>query len=104
MKLSAYRHYWNEDYRIGVVANQMPVKLFEKLCCYIHFCGNTNIRTENNYSKVLLVLNALRSNLMKMESKKDYSINEAMIPYKGKKLEIYSITSKTNQKNGNKIF
>ena len=80
----------------------MPVKILEKLCRYIHFCGNTNIRIEDRYAKILLVLNALRHNLRKIEP--DNSIDEAMIPYKEKRLEIYSVTSKPNQKKWEQNF
>ena len=82
MKLSAYRDYWNGNCRICIGADLMLVKLFEKLCLYIYFCGITNVRIENRYAKVLLVLNAFPSNCIKIEP--DYSIDEAMIPYKGK--------------------
>ena len=80
----------------------MPVKLLEKICRYIYFCGITNVRIENRYAKVLLVPNAFRIDRMKIEP--DYFIDKAMIPYKGKKQEIYSITSKANQKVGIKFL
>lgn len=85
MKLSAYRDYWDEDCRINVVADLMPVKRFEKLRRYVHFCDNTNIRKEDRYAKVRPLMDAVRNNLIKIEPERDYSIDEAMIPYKGKK-------------------
>jgi len=105
IKLSAYRDYWDENCRISCVADLMPVKRFEKLRRNIHFCDNTFIRKEGRYAKVRPILDAIRSNLTKIEPEKDYSIDEAMISYKGKKQEIYDNISKANQKNwGFKFF
>ena len=79
MKLSAYRDYWDDDCRIGVVTDLMPVKRFDKLSRYIHFCDNTNIRKEDRYAKVRPILETGRNNFLKIEPENDYSIEEAMI-------------------------
>ena len=47
MKLSAYQDYWDDDCQIGVVADLTPVKRFNQLRHYIHFCDNTNIKKED---------------------------------------------------------
>ena len=86
MKLSAYWDYWDDDCRIGVVADLMPVKRFDKLRRYIHFCDNTIIRKEVRYAKVRPIMDTVRrNNFLKMKPENDSSIDEAMIPYKRKK-------------------
>ena len=85
LKLSAYRYCWDDDCRIGVVADHEPVKRFNTLRRYIHLCDNANIRKEDRYAKVRPIIDTVRNNFLKMEPENDYSIDEAMIPYKGKK-------------------
>ena len=85
IKLSAHRDYWDDNCRIGAVADLMPVKCFDKLHRNIHFCDNTNIRKEDRYAKVRPIMDTVCNNFSKMEPENDYSINEAMIPYNGKK-------------------
>ena len=86
MKLSAYRNYWDDDCRIGVVGDLMLVKRLDKLRRYIHFCDNTNIKKEDRYAKVRPIMDTVRNNFLKMEPENDHSIDEAMIPYKWRKV------------------
>ena len=62
MKLSAYRDYWDDDCQIGVVADLKPVKHFDKLRRYIHFCDFANIRKEDRYAKVQPIMDTVHNN------------------------------------------
>lgn len=85
VELPAYRDYWNKDCRIDCIANNMALKRFEKLRRYIHFCDNTSINENDRFAKIRPLLASIRDNLLKIEPEADYSIDESMIPYKGKR-------------------
>jgi len=81
----AYRDYWSQDSRLNDVAEHMGLKRFEKIRRHIHFTDNTVINPEDHYAKIRPLLDAVRNNILKIEPELDYSVDEAMIPYKGQR-------------------
>ena len=82
---SAYRDYWCQESRLDDVAGHMGLKRFEKIRRYIHFTDNTTINPEDRYAKIRPLLDAVKNNIVKIEPELDYSVDEAMIPYKGQR-------------------
>lgn len=79
----AYRDYWCQDSRLDDVAGHMGLKRFEKIRRYLHFTDNDVINPEDRYAKIRPLLDSVRNNILKIEPELDYSVDEAMIPYKG---------------------
>lgn len=84
IKLPAYTDYWNNDLRIPNVANIMSLKRYQQIRRYLHFVDN-NEDDGDRYFKIRLLLDMVREFFLKYEEGQKFSIDEMMIPYKGKK-------------------
>ncbi|KAJ0000608.1 hypothetical protein NQD34_012450 [Periophthalmus magnuspinnatus] len=89
VRMPSYRLYWQTATRYDPVATVMGRKRFDHLRTYIHMNDNTNVKQkgEPGYDplfKVRPVLEKVRANCLKVEPEENHSIDEQMIPFKGK--------------------
>lgn len=85
VKLPAYTDYWSQYTRFGPVANVMPIKRYQQILRCLHFTYNEDSDETDRYFKVRPVLDIIRSNCLKVSQGQRFSIDEMMVPYKGKK-------------------
>ncbi|XP_059188491.1 piggyBac transposable element-derived protein 3-like [Centropristis striata] len=86
VKMPAVENYWATDTRYDKVADVMPVKRFKCLSRMLHFQDNTSSDTSaDRLLKVRPVLDHMRGKCVEIESENQFSIDEMMVPYKGKK-------------------
>ncbi|KAG1937626.1 piggyBac transposable element-derived protein 3-like [Pimephales promelas] len=86
VKMPAMENYWATDTRYDKVADVMPLKRYKCLSRMLHFQDNMSSETsEDRLVKIRPVLDHMRSKCMEMESENQFSIDEMMVPYKGKK-------------------
>ncbi|XP_051994392.1 piggyBac transposable element-derived protein 3-like [Xyrauchen texanus] len=89
VRMPSYRMYWQMATRYDPIATVMGRKRFDNLRTYIHMNDNTNVKQkgEPGYDplfKVRPVLEKVRANCLKVEPEENHSIDEQMIPFKGK--------------------
>ncbi|XP_055087231.1 piggyBac transposable element-derived protein 3-like [Periophthalmus magnuspinnatus] len=89
VRMPSYRLYWQTATRYDPIATVMGRKRFDHLRTYIHMNDNTNVKQkgEPGYDplfKVRPVLEKVRANCLKVEPEENHSIDEQMIPFKGK--------------------
>nr|CAH7750391.1 unnamed protein product [Callosobruchus chinensis] len=103
-KYSPYTDYWSQKFRYNDIAEVMPLKRYQQIRRYIHFVNNAN-QNDDPYFKIRPALEIVRKNCIAVEEKKKQSIDEMMVPYKGKKVgsKRQYIKSKPNRW-GFKIF
>jgi hypothetical protein len=82
--MPAYTDYWAYETRYPQIADIMPLKRYEQIKSNIHFADNTLI-DDDRYYKIRPILEHLRKNCIDIEEEKSYSVDEMMVPYKGKK-------------------
>lgn len=63
----------------------MSLKKYQKILKSIHFNNNEEHNPNERFYKVQPLLDIIRRNCLKQEQGKQFSIDEMMIPYKGKK-------------------
>ena len=85
----SYRMYWENNSRFSPVADTLPRHRFETMLRYLHFNDNNEMpaRDDPNYDplfKIQPLLCSLRKNMMKTEPEERYSIDEQIIPFKGR--------------------
>ncbi|KAF9405413.1 hypothetical protein HW555_013841, partial [Spodoptera exigua] len=85
--MPAYTDYWSREFRYSQIADIMPLKKFQQLRRYIHF-NNNLLDDGDRYYKIRPLADMLRANFLKVPHEKKISIDEMMVPYKGKKLVI----------------
>uniref|UniRef100_A0A3B3S9X1 PiggyBac transposable element-derived protein domain-containing protein n=1 Tax=Paramormyrops kingsleyae TaxID=1676925 RepID=A0A3B3S9X1_9TELE len=107
VRMPSYRMYWQTATRYDPIAKVMGRKRFD-LRTYIHMNDNTNVKQkgEPGYDplfKVRPVLEKVRANCLKVEPEENHSIDEQMIPFKGKLGMKQHIKNKP-QKWGIKVF
>ncbi|XP_028461658.1 piggyBac transposable element-derived protein 3-like [Perca flavescens] len=79
VKMPAMENYWATDTRYEKVADVMPLKRYKCLSRMLHFQDNMSSESSED------VLDHMRSKCMELESENQFSIDEMMVPYKGKK-------------------
>ena len=89
IKAPSYRDYWSPKSIVPCIANVMGVSRFEKIKQFFHMCDNTNMkcRGENGYDplfKVRRVYDEVRNRCRKLPVSEQESIDEQMIPFKGR--------------------
>ena len=82
--MPAYTDYWGKRTRYPLIADLMPLKRYQQIRRYIHFANNT-LEDSDRYFKIRPVMERIRQNFLKVEEEGKYSIDEMMIPYKGRK-------------------
>nr|CAH7751324.1 unnamed protein product [Callosobruchus chinensis] len=104
VEIPAYTDYWSQKFGYNDIAEVMPLKRYQQIRRYIHFVNNAN-QNDDPYLKIRPALEIVRRNCIAVEEEKKQSIDEMMIPYKGKKVgsKRQYIKSKPNRW-GFKIF
>lgn len=82
--MPSYLDYWSNAFRYEDIAEIMSLKRYQQIRRYIHFVNNRN-QNDDPYFKVRPVLDIVRRNCLQIDSEKKQSIDEMMVPYKGKK-------------------
>ena len=93
-RLPEIRDYWANDSKLhnSFIASRITRRRFEEISRYLHFVNNMGLplRDEPGYhrlQKVLPVVNMMRDRLLKnYNPHPQNSIDEAMIPFKGKQI------------------
>lgn len=84
-QMPAYTDFWSTELKFPIISEKMPLKRYQKLRRYIHFADNTTDNGTDPYFKVRPIAEGLRRNFLKIPNEKRMSIDEMMVPYKGKK-------------------
>lgn len=84
VNMSSYIDYWSQETRFAPIADIMPLKRYQALRRSLHFVNNDDINTDR-YFKVRPILERVRQNCLNIEAEHKNSIDEMMVPYKGKK-------------------
>ncbi|XP_030257616.1 piggyBac transposable element-derived protein 3-like [Sparus aurata] len=86
VKMPAVENYWATDTRYDKIADVMPLKRYKCLSRMLHFQDNmSSDSSEDRLVKVRPVLDHMRGKCMDIESENQFSTDEMMVPYKGKK-------------------
>jgi len=67
------------------VNKTMSLKKYQKILKSIHFNNNEEYNPNERFYKVQPLLDIIRRNCLRQEQGKQFSVDEMMIPYKGKK-------------------
>lgn len=89
VRMPSYRMYWANETRFAPIADVMSRNRFDKLRNYLHLNDNTRMkaRNEENYDKLFKVrplIDSLKENFSKIEPEDNNSVDEIMIPFKGR--------------------
>lgn len=89
VNMPSYRMYWAQETRYPVIADVMSRNRFEKLRTYLHFNDNEKMknRGDPDYDKLFKLrpfINALQENFSNIEPEEHNSIDEIIIPFKGR--------------------
>lgn len=109
VKMPRYRCYWSKMLNYPVVTECFSRNRFEDMTKYLHFVNNDTIVTDlkspeyDKFAKVRPLLNYIREACMKVECENKCSIDEQIIPFKGKCKAKQYIPNKPN-KWGFKMF
>lgn len=85
VKLPTYSDYWSYLMGYEKVNTIMSLKKYQKILKSIHFNNNEEYNPNERFYKVQLLLDIIRRNCLKQEQGKQFSVDEMIIPYKGKK-------------------
>ena len=108
MHASDFRMYWQNDLRWPVIADIMSVKRFGTIKQYFHLSDNAALKKkgDENYDplfKIRHLVNHIRSWCQSIEPTINQSIDEMMVPFKGR-LNFKQYMPKKPTKWGIKIF
>jgi len=81
------RAYWELETRYSPISDKMSRNRFEKLTANLHFTNNltvTDKQKEDKLWKIRPWLAALRAQFLKIPSEENNSVDEIMVPFKGK--------------------
>lgn len=90
VNMPRYEMYWAQSTRFGPVADLLSRNRFTEIKKYIHFNDNSRVITDRNdpqydrYFKVRPLLNLLRQACLEVPPEEKMSVDEQMIPFKGK--------------------
>lgn len=108
LKLHRLYDYWSTEFRFGINADNISRTGFLELGKYFHLADNTKLkpRTDLNHDKLFKVrplLECLQANLKQIPAVEKYSVDEQIIPFKGRSTLKMYIKNKPH-KWGFKIF
>lgn len=63
----------------------LPIKRFQQIRRYLHFADNTHADESDRYYKLRPLLERVRAQCLSIEEENAFSVDEMIIPYKGKK-------------------
>jgi hypothetical protein len=89
VSVPAYRDFWSSATRVPAVADIMPVNRYEKLMQHFHMCDNTKIKgpEEDGYDalfKIRALYDSVRKSCRSNAQTENQSIDEQIIPFKGR--------------------
>ncbi|CAH0728216.1 unnamed protein product, partial [Brenthis ino] len=84
VEMPCYLDYWSNSFRYGQIADIMTLKRYQQIRRFLHFSDN-NLQDSDRYYKVRPIAEKIRRNCLKQENENKFSIDEMMIPYKGRK-------------------
>ncbi|XP_025206919.1 piggyBac transposable element-derived protein 3-like [Melanaphis sacchari] len=85
VKMPAYTDNWAPSTKYGQVSNVMSLRRYQQLMRCLHFCDNNCPDDFDRFFKVRKLLDIIRNNCLSVPQGKRFSVDEMMIPYKGKK-------------------
>lgn len=88
-RVPSYRMYWSNETRFSPIADIMSRNRFDKLRSTIHISDNSKmkLRDDENYDKLFKIrpfIDQLKINLAKIKQEEFNSVDEIMIPFKGR--------------------
>jgi len=85
VRMSSSRAYWSADFRMDKIANAMTVNRFEELKRFLHFSDNNgDVDVPDKLRKIRPVVTALRCRCQTLEMDENLSLDEQIIPFKGR--------------------
>ena len=90
VRMPRYRCYWNKTLNYPTVSNTFSRDRFQQILKFIHFTNNDNLITDPNspifdrFAKIRPFLDHLRTACLKIIPEVRHSIDEQIIPFKGK--------------------
>lgn len=83
--MPSYKDYWKISLRYAKIADLMSLKRFQQIRRYIHFVNNNEADTSDRYYKLRPFIEKVRERCLSVEEENAFSVDEMIIPYKGKK-------------------
>ena len=83
IKMSSCKNYWSKHFRVEKVAGVMTSKEFLTMKRYLHFCDN-NHPNDDRLRKIRALVDMLRCRFMRVPLEENLSIDEQMVPFKGR--------------------
>lgn len=87
VQLPSLRDYWGTDTAVSQVSKTMPYNRFAAIRSNIHYYDKSKehlLDPSDRFCKVRVLFNHMQQKCNNLEQENDYSIDESMIPYKGK--------------------
>jgi hypothetical protein len=85
VSMPLYTDFWAQTPDCKKFTSIFSLKRFQKLRCYLHFANNENAsNSEDRLYKIRSVLDAVVKNCRSQKQEPQCSIDEMMVPYKGK--------------------
>lgn len=84
VKMPAYTDYWSKQFSFDKIADVMTLKRYQQLRRNLHFVNNEK-QNDDRYFKIRPFLDEIRQNCLRVEHENRFSVDEMMVPYKGKR-------------------
>ena len=84
VQMPRYDAYWSLELRYPLLADAMPLKRYKQLRRFLHVADNDALpdRETNKLAKIWPMIEATRSQWVKVEPKKYHSVDEQIVPSK----------------------
>lgn len=83
VKMPRARLYWGEETRCSKIADVMPLRRFEEIKSKLHFANNQTLG-QDKIGKIRPFFDAIRSKVNAVPKSERLSIDEQIVPFKGK--------------------
>ncbi|KAK2723626.1 hypothetical protein QYM36_002087 [Artemia franciscana] len=100
--LSSYKLYWEKELNYTLISGKMSRDRFTLIQRYLHFNENSKCKPKtdpghDHLLKVRPIVDMLRENLMRTEPEERHSIDEQIIPFKGRSVMRLYLPSKPHK-------
>lgn len=85
VKMPSYTDYWAQCTRFGPIADIMSLKKYHHILRGLHLTNNENDNNTDRFFKAREFIKKIRFNCLNISQGNTFSIDEIMVPYKGKK-------------------
>lgn len=85
VKMPSYIDYWAQGTRFGPIADIMPLKKYQHILRCLHLTNNEYDNNTDRFFKAREFIEKIRINCLNISQGNKFSIDEMMVPYKGKK-------------------